>query len=143
MTQHLPTLRKAKAMAKSLRAETVGLSHAQALEHIAKDHGFHDWNGFHAAISDLVPAEISAGMRVTGRYLSHVFNGVIIQATPQDPGWTRLDIKLDVPVDTVRFASFQNMRSRIVGVIGPDGYSKERTSDGEPHLMLDTENLLT
>jgi hypothetical protein len=143
MTGQLPTLHKAKALAKALRAGTPVISHAQALERIAKDHGFRDWNGFHAAINDLVPAAISAGTRVTGRYLSHAFAGEIIQTAPQDPGWTRLEIKLDTPVDTVRFASFQNMRSRITGTIGPDGFSKERTSDGEPQLVIDTENMLT
>ncbi|MCG3266927.1 glyoxalase superfamily protein [Yoonia sp. I 8.24] len=143
MTGQLPSLHKAKTMAKALRAGASGRSHAQALEQIARDHGFRDWNSFHAAIRDVAPATISAGTRVTGRYLSQAFAGEVISATPQEPGWMRLEIKLDTPVDTVRFARFHNMRSRITGTIGPDGFSKERTSDGEPHLILDTENLLT
>jgi hypothetical protein len=47
----------------------------------------------------------------------------------------RLD--LDHPVDVVTFDSFSNLRKRIRGTVGPDGRSKEITSDGTPHLVLD------
>jgi len=52
MTRDLPTVAEAKNMAKALRKrladDGVVLGHSQALERIAKDHGFKDWNGFHA-----------------------------------------------------------------------------------------------
>ncbi|MDO6588864.1 hypothetical protein DS901_14270 [Loktanella sp. D2R18] len=143
MSGQFPTLHKAKTMAKVLRAGASGMSHAQALEQIAKDHGFRDWNSFHAVICDFTPAYLTVGARVAGRYLGHACAGEIIHLSPQQPGWTRVEIQLDHPVDTVCFTSFKNMRSRITGTIGPDGYSKERTSDGQPHLILDTENMLT
>lgn len=56
--------------------------------------------------------------------------------TPRS-GWFRLVLDLDEAVDVVRFDSFSNYRKRIRAVIGPNGHSKERTSDGVPHVRLD------
>ena len=57
------------------------------------------------------------------------------------PGWFRLvldlDAAVDVDVDVVRFDSFSNMRKRIRVEVGPEGHSKERTSDGTPQVALD------
>ncbi|SFR45321.1 hypothetical protein SAMN04488005_2127 [Yoonia tamlensis] len=143
MTVQLPRLQDAKAQAKSLRAGTTGISHAQALEQIAKKYGFRDWNSLHAAIIAEPLQSLAAGARVGGRYLGHRFQGEIIRTREIGAGFVTLEIQFDHPVDTVCFTSFQNMRSRVTATIGPDGYSKERTSDGVPHLVLDTENLLT
>ncbi|WP_373636831.1 glyoxalase superfamily protein [Yoonia sp. BS5-3] len=40
-------------------------------------------------------------------------------------------------MDTVASAAFANLRKRIRGVVGPKGWSKERTSDGKAHLRID------
>jgi hypothetical protein len=37
----------------------------------------------------------------------------------------------------VRFESFSNLRKQIRIKVGPAGHSKERTSDGRPHVELD------
>lgn len=141
MTLDLPTLAEAKIQAKQLRAQRAGqgtpISHAQALEGIAQRHGFRDWNAFHAAIRDLVPEGWNVGGRLSGRYLSQPFAATVLSSEQLRPGWFRLSLDLDEAVDVVRFDSFSNRRKRIRVVVGPDGRSKERTSDGVPHVQLD------
>ncbi|MEM6312161.1 MAG: glyoxalase superfamily protein [Pseudomonadota bacterium] len=141
MTRKLPTLVDAKYLAKALRNrladEGVLLGHSQALERIAQDYGFRDWNAFHAAIENNQSNTWGVGARVTGRYLSQPFAATILSSEPLRPGWFRLVLNLDEAVDVVRFESFSNMRKQIRVEVGPAGHSKERTSDGRPHVELD------
>jgi len=141
MTRDLPTTAQTKSEARRLRESlaTAGteISHAQALEKIAHQHGFRDWNALHAAIGNRPPDGCVPGGRVTGRYLSHPFAATVIAAEQLRPGWFRLVLDLDEAVDVVRSDNFSNFRKRIRAVVGPDGHSKERTSDGEPHMRLD------
>jgi len=141
MTLRLPTMQEAKKKAKQLRqdkaAEGTAISHAQALETVAHHHGFRDWNTFQAAIKDRPPNEWHAGQRVKGHYLSQPFTATVLSVESLHPGWFRLVIDLDEAVDVVTFESFSNLRKRLRAVIGPDGYTKERTSGGRPHLQLD------
>ena len=141
MTRDLPTLVEAKAQAKRLRndlaAEGAQITHAQALEKIAHRHGFRDWNALHTVIRDLTPEGWSVGGRVTGTYLSQPFAATVLSVEQLRPGWFRLVLDLDEAVDVVRFESFSNLRKRIGVEVGPNGHSKERTSDGTPHVVLD------
>ncbi|MEM6609917.1 MAG: glyoxalase superfamily protein [Pseudomonadota bacterium] len=141
MTRHLPTLVDAKKLAKALRKRLadkgVVLGHSQALERIAQDNGFRDWNSFHAAIEADPSKSWGVGARVTGRYLSQPFAATILSSEPKRPGWFRLVLNLDEAVDVVRFESFSNLRKQIRIEVGPAGHSKERTSDGRPHVELD------
>jgi len=141
MTRDLPTLVEAKTLAKALRKRLAEdgrvLGHSQALERVAQDHGFRDWNGLHAAIKARQPDARSVGARVTGRYLSQPFAATILSSQCLRPGWYRLVLDLDEAVDVVRFDSFSNLRKRIRVEVGPAGHSKERTSDGRPHVALD------
>lgn len=140
MTQDLPTLADAKRQAKKLREDLAldgtKLGHSDALERIAHRYGFRDWNALYAAIKNRAPEGWNAGGRVTGHYLGQPFTATVLTAEPLRPGWFRFVLDLDNAVDVVRFVSFSNFRKRIRGVVGPDGQSKERTSDGEPHLVL-------
>ena len=141
MSRDLPTLAEAKNLAKALRKrladEGFVLGHSQALERVAQDHGFRDWNAFHAAIEADQSEAWSVGARVTGRYLSQPFAAKILSSEQLRPGWFRLVLDLDEAVDVVRFESFSNLRKQIRVEVGPAGHSKERTSDGTPHVELD------
>lgn len=141
MTRVLPTTAQAKDQAKRLRqdlaATGTAISHAQALEKVAYQYGYRDWNALHAVIAGRPPEGWTAGGRVNGRYLAQPFAATVIDAEQLRPGWFRLVLKLDEAVDVVRFDSFSNFRKQIRVVVGPDGHSKERTSDGEPHVRLD------
>jgi len=138
MAINLPTLSQAKAQAKLLRAKAESpVTHSRALEIVAFDLGFTDWNTLCAAISKAADQHFSSGSRLTGRYLGHAFLGAIVTSETSHPGWVKLVIDLNEAVDVVAFDSFSNFRSRIRGVIGPNGHSKEKTSDGTPHLVID------
>lgn len=135
----LNSVSEAKSKAKALRDALVGqgtrISHAQALELVAHQHGARDWNTLHAKLSRAEPRSFQLGDEVQGKYLGQTFMGRIV-ALSQIGLNLNVSIQLDVPVDTVRFESFSNMRRRIRGAIGPDGRSAQKTSDGLPVLVL-------
>jgi len=138
MTQ--PSLDTVKAQAKALRqalqAGGTVVSHAQALELIARQHGARDWNTLHARLTrqNELP-ELAFGDRVVGYYLGQAYTGEIV-ALSGPAGHHHVEIKLDQPVDTVRFESFSNWRHRIRGTLDVDGRSHRKTSDGAPHLIV-------
>lgn len=136
------TLDAAKAQAKALRqalqAQGTVVSHAQALELVARQHGARDWNTLHARLTQRnAPPDLALGRRVAGRYLGQAFTGEIVALSGPD-GYRHVEIKLDKPVDTVRFESFSNWRHRIRGTLDEEGRSHSKTSDGTPHLIVET-----
>lgn len=136
----LNSVSEAKSKAKALRDALVGqgtrISHAQALELVAHQDGARDWNTLLAKLSRAEPRALQLGDEVRGKYLGQTFMGRIV-ALSQVGLNLNVSIQLDVPVDTVRFESFSNMRRRIRGVIGPDGRSVQKTSDNLPVLVID------
>ncbi|MCE8419744.1 hypothetical protein LZ190_13650 [Rhodovulum sulfidophilum] len=127
---------QAKALRQALQAQGTAISHAQALELIARQHGARDWNTLHARLGQRnAPPELALGTKVTGHYLGQAYSGVIVALS--GPSRNRhVEIALDQPIDTVRFDSFSNWRHRIRGTIGEDGRSSRKTSDGSPHLTV-------
>lgn len=135
----LPTLAQLKAEARQLRQLThkqgQPITHANALEHIARQYGFRDWNTLHARASNM--PELQLGMQVTGRYLGQSFTGEIRGLAACGPqGHQRITLHFDAPVDVVTFDSFSNYRSRVSAVITADGCSASRTSNGQPQLVV-------
>lgn len=141
MSAQLPSLTAAKDEAKRLRAALAengrSISHSEALERLARKYGFRDWNIFHAAIRERAPDGWEEGALVRGRYLSQPFSAKVLEAERIRPGWFRLSLELDEPVDVVSFESFSNFRRRLRCVVGPAGELQEKTSDGEPHIRLE------
>lgn len=141
MTRNLPTLAKAKMQAKALRRDLASdgksISHGEALEEVARRLSFRDWNALHAAIQKQPAQGWTMGERITGRYLSQDFTATVRSSVQMRPGWFRLVLDLDQPLDVVRFESFSNLRKQIRVEVGPQGHSKEQTSDGIPHVILD------
>lgn len=140
MSRTLPTLANAKTHAKRLRAglanQASEISHAAALEMVAHQNGFADWNSFHAAIGNRPPDGWTVGGRVQGRYLSQPFEATVLAVEMLRPNWFQLVLDLDQAVDVVTFDSFSNYRKRISAIVGPEGVSRERTSNGVPHLQM-------
>lgn len=136
------TLIEAKAQAKALRlalqTQGTAISHSQALEAIARQHGARDWNTLHARLArqDPVPA-LGLNAPVRGRYLGQPFSGRVVALSAAGDLF-RIEIKLDAPVDTVRFAGFSNLRSLVRATVDAKGRSPQKTSDGVPHLVLET-----
>ncbi|MGK2740104.1 glyoxalase superfamily protein [Tepidicaulis sp. LMO-SS28] len=137
----LPSLEAAKEQAKRLRAglsnEGTEIGHGHALELVARQYGFRDWNTLHAAIGNKPPIVWRVGDPVSGRYLSQKIEGEILAVETVGPGWFRLTLELDEAVDVVSFESFSNFRKRLTAIVGPAGSSVEKTSDGRPHLAID------
>lgn len=142
MTRH--TLADVKSQAKALRAALQAggtpVSHAQALELVACQHGAKDWNTLHARLSlGNARPQLSYGDRVWGQFLGQPFTGAILGIS--GPSTHReIEIRFDSPVDVVRFESFSNLRTRVRAVINEMGQSHRRTSDGAPQLIVELEN---
>jgi len=138
---HAPPITQLKAQAKALRAALAAegrpLSHAEALEQVARSHGFRDWNTIHAAAGNAPRPPVQVGQVVEGRYLNQPFLAEVLGLEQLSAGRYRLTLDLDKAVDVVTFDSFSNFRKRVVKVVDAAGQSPDRTSDGAPHLVLD------
>ncbi len=137
----LPPLAALKAQAKRLRKtlESEGnfISHSEALELVAHQHGCRDWNTLHAAAGNRPAEPLFVGAKVSGHYLGQAFCGEVKSLTRLNDGARyRLTLDLDEAVDVVTFESFSAFRKRINGTINRDGRSASKTSDGRPHLEL-------
>lgn len=135
------TRSQAKARAREIRAEHAArgtsISHANALEAVAAELGFRDWNTAAARLSNQPEIPLQVGERVSGRYLKQPFHGRV-HAVRELSGGTGYEVTLhfDEPVDVVEFESFSGFRQRVTGLISEDGVSWARTSDGAPHLIV-------
>lgn len=139
-----PNLAALKSEAKSLRRELANqgspITQSQALERVARGHGARDWNTLSARARRNTPeTPVVVGQRLRGRYLGQSFVGEVIGLIAIGRGdQYRVTVQLDKAVDVVEFESFSNFRSRITCVVGANGVSAGRRSDGTPHLELMT-----
>ncbi len=141
MTQSIFTRDQAKARARAIRAEFSAnnrmISHSAALERVAAEQGFSDWNTMSARLSNAPDSPLQVGDRIEGIYLKQSFDGVIIAVRSMADGAAfEVSIELDEAVDVVEFDSFSNFRQRIQATISPGGTSYAKTSDGVPHLVV-------
>ncbi|MEX3008494.1 glyoxalase superfamily protein [Hoeflea sp. TYP-13] len=142
MTNTLPTIETLKDQARRLRkslAETSRpMGHSEALEAIAHQHGYKDWNTICAMASNAPPmAPVYVGEAVRGTYLGQPFTGRVlgVHTLPAHDRF-RVTLHFDEPVDVVTFDSFSAYRQRVHGVINSEGTTPQKTSDGKPHLQL-------
>jgi hypothetical protein len=149
MTEAIPmntTLRpstrdQAKQRAHALRRESaengITISLAAALEKVAAELGYRDWNTASARLSNEPDRPLQVGDRVAGKYLKQAFAGRVLAVREMSGGTGfQVTIMFDEPVDVVEFESFSNFRQRIDATISPDGVSWSKTSDGQPHLVV-------
>lgn len=138
----LPCIEDLKARAKRLRMALPDIdgrpvSHSRALELIARQYGYRDWNTLHAAAGNGPKVLLSLGDRVSGHYLQQPFAGEVIAiASVGSGGHTRLTLQFDEPVDVVTFDSFSAYRSRVICTVDEHGVSPAKTSDGEAHMRV-------
>ena len=141
MTTEIPSPDGLKALAKRLREAMASagtpMSHAAALETVARKHGFRDWNTAQAAAQRQKPRpRWQIGQAVRGSYLGHAFNGRIKAARENTGGYWQLTLLFDDPVDVVASERFSNFRRQVNCLVNAQGVTHERTSDGTPHLVL-------
>ena len=137
---------QAKARARELRAELAlagtPISHSEALERVAQELGYRDWNTASARLSNLPDVPLQVGDEVAGSYLKKPFTGRVL-AVSELAGGTAFDVTLefDEPVDVVEFDSFSAFRRRINATVSSGGVSFAKTSDGVPHLVVERTSL--
>ncbi|MEL6736732.1 MAG: glyoxalase superfamily protein, partial [Pseudomonadota bacterium] len=141
MTTSIDTMKQqARRLRTSMAARGVPLTLAQALETVAHTLGHRDWNTASALASQAEASNASqtwcVGQTVKGEYLGQSFRGTVvgIAQLPQDR--ERITLRFDAPLDVVEFDSFSSFRQRVTAVIGRDGVSPKKRSDGTPHLRL-------
>jgi len=137
----LPSIDRLKEEARLLRKTLAGsgtdIAHSTALEHVAKLHGFRDWNTLAAKAGNRPPElAIALGDTVSGTYLGQEILGSVIALRQKNGSYREVTIQLDTPVDVVTFEGFSNFRSRITATVDPFGVSPSKTGNGQPHLKL-------
>ena len=127
---------QAKRLRDKLQSSGIKIGHSQSLELLAQQHGMRDWNTLCAQAGNKL--HLRVGDRVQGRYLGQRFVATIRSLTVLGDGdQRRITLHFDDPVDVVKFDSFSNFRQRVSGMIGWDGRSARKTSDGVPHLIVE------
>lgn len=137
-TPSISTLKsEAKAVREELALAGTPVTHSQALEAVAKKHGYRDWNTASAALPERIAIPVQVGQRVAGTYLSRPFAGLVIgmQLLP-DMRHYQVTVKFDKPVNVSKFESMAHNRQRVTATVNLDGISPAHTSDGEPHMRL-------
>jgi len=135
------TREQAKARARDIRRDLAGrgvaISHGQALERVATELGYRDWNTAVARLSNEPDFSIAVGDTVCGAYLKQPFTGRVLAVQEMSGGsHFKVTLHFDEPVDVVAFESFSAFRQRVTATIDANGVSPQRTSDGEPHLVI-------
>ncbi|MEQ9315869.1 MAG: glyoxalase superfamily protein [Henriciella sp.] len=143
----ITTRAQAKARAREIRAEHAAngrsISHAKALELVADELGYHDWNTASARLSNHPEVPLQIGERVSGRYLKQPFNGRVhaVRELAAGMGY-EVTLHFDEPVDVVEFESFSGFRQRVSAMISEEGISWAKTSDGVPHLIVQRDDAM-
>lgn len=135
----LGTLKQqAKRMRTDLTENGISVTHSKSLEMLAHQYGFKDWNGLYAAAqTNSIFQTLRVGQTVNGVYLGQTFTGEVIGLQKLSAGGRyQLSLQLDEPIDVVTFDSFSNMRRRIVCRVDEGGVSAEKTSNGQPQMVL-------
>jgi hypothetical protein len=141
MTNMQLSIEALKAQAKRLRAELaaqgIDMTHSQTLETIAHQHGSKDWNTLFAKIGNRPACPVWLGQVVTGKFMGQPFIGEVIGVRNLPGDLFHVVLDFDEAVDVVTFDSFSNFRKRVQNVITSQGRTDARTSNGQPHLVLD------
>ncbi|TCD15040.1 glyoxalase superfamily protein [Oricola cellulosilytica] len=128
---------RARALRRDLAANGVNINHGQALERVAAELGYRDWNTAVARLSNEPPFTIQVGDAVSGNYLKQPFTARVLAVREvSGGGYSHVTLQLDEAVDVVTFDSFSAFRHRVTATVDNRGVSPSRTSDGEPHLVV-------
>ncbi|MCP8882557.1 glyoxalase superfamily protein [Devosia sp. XJ19-1] len=136
-----PSAQTLKSEAKHLRESRASsgqpMTHSEALEHIARAHGFRDWNTARAALPDRVAVPFQVGMRVKGFYLEQPFTGLLIgvQLLGNMHSFT-VTVQFDEPVNVTPTFMFAALRHRVVSTVDIHGVSPALRGNGQPQMRL-------
>lgn len=126
----------ASALRADLAAKGHNIKHSAALGLLAKNYGQRDCSTLHAAISNEPCTPVYLGQIVPGHHLKQEFLAEVIGSVDIAECQFEEPFDLDKSVDVVTFDSFSNFRKPVRKMIGPDGSSADKTSDGVRDLIL-------
>lgn len=126
----------ARRLRDALAAEGFDISHAKALELVAKENGARDWNTL--AARPVAPATATGATKdgapfTVGENVAGTFNGspakgriIGLEETIKPDLW-RVTVAFNPPVDVSTSKLFSSERRRIQMVVGADGRSRRLT----------------
>ena len=135
------TLREAKSRARELRQELAHrgqtISHSQALERIAHELGYANWNIAAARLTNMPEYMPQLGDIVQGTYLGQSFMGEVLGVKAINGG-THFEVEIHCAeaIDVVTFDSFSSFRNRLRTTLDTYGRSVSFTSDKQPHMVI-------
>lgn len=136
----VPNSETLKAQAKRLRAamseKQTPITQSMALEAVARQSGYRDWNTLSAAAKSNAPRGWHVGQRVSGSYLGHPFVGVLKAVRAANGGFWYVTVIFDEAVDVVTSEAFSSFRKQVNVVLNEDGVTHAKTSNGVPHMEL-------
>ena len=137
----IPSAVTLKAEAKVLRDAAARngapITHGAALEQVARQPGYRDWNTAVAALPTGAQQGFAIGQRVAGSYLKQPFTGTVLAlALMPDMQHIKVTVQFDTPVDVVTSELFSAFRQRVTATVDKRGISPAKTSDGEPHMRV-------
>ncbi len=136
---NLPTRDALKTQAKRLRSSLsdhgTHVTHADALETIARQWGYRDWNTLSAVAREHPVWQV--GQTVSGRYLGHGFTARLKSVRMAANGHWALTLVFDQPIDVVTSNRFSALHRQVSATVNAQGVTHAKTSDGQPHLVLD------
>tara|TARA_R110002020_G_scaffold18686_2_gene64823 strand:+ start:1121 stop:1561 length:441 start_codon:yes stop_codon:yes gene_type:complete len=128
---------EARALRDSRAAAGTPLTQAQALEQVARAHGYRDWNTARAALPDRPVAPFQVGARVTGHYLEQPFAGVLLGVQLLgEGGHSRLTLQFDTPVNVTPDFMFATLRHRVTATVDSQGVTPALRGNGQPQLTV-------
>jgi len=140
MTLNLPTRDALKAQAKRLRADLAAqgkkINHAQALESLAHQWGFSDWNTLSAKAAAPNRPMYAVGQRVRGAYLGHPFVATVKAAQSRGTDYWALTLVFDDPIDVVASEGFSSFRRQVNCTVNASGQTVQKISGDIPHVSL-------
>ena len=97
-------------------SQNIPITHSAALEALAKQHGYKDWNVLFAKLKHgkNTPSWPTLDDKVSGSYLGHPFTGTVLRINVSTlPNVRRYKIHFDEPIDVVKSKLFSSYRQRI------------------------------
>ena len=124
---------------KLLEIKGYKIPHSLLLECFSVINGYKDWNTLHASMSNRPALEaLGLGEVVDGQYMGQPFRGELVGIRTLQKGRSYyVSIQADEAIDVVKFDSFSNFRRRLSCTVDQSGISPAKTSDGQPHMILE------
>ena len=117
--------KQASRLRDHLAGKNIDISHADALEAVAKQYGCRNWNVLNAMAKREKPKDWpKIGDKVQGSYLGNPFSGQIIkQNICELPNARTYAVRFDEPVDVVKSEHFSSLRQQVNMTLNKDGHS--------------------